>query len=141
MAPDKQAKRTFRPLRIAVLTVSDTRTEATDTSGALLVDRLQAAGHQLAEKAIEPDDIYRIRATVSRWIAAPDINVVITTGGTGVTGRVYHNGELVDSQVISGTSTTFTTKTVVVNGVAVGDAIIPIHEQQEVADGVVQKRE
>jgi molybdenum cofactor biosynthesis protein B len=75
------------PLHIAVLTVSDTRTEATDKSGALLVSRLESAGHRLAEKCIEPDDIYRIRATVSRWIADPTVQVVITTGGTGVTGR------------------------------------------------------
>ncbi len=77
----------FIPLNIAVLTVSDTRTEADDTSGRLLVERLQKAGHKLAEKAIEPDDIYRIRATVSRWIADPDVHAVLSTGGTGVTGR------------------------------------------------------
>lgn len=87
MAHDNNKDRDFRPLNIAVLTVSDTRTEATDKSGALLVDRLKAAGHQLAEKAIEPDDIYRIRAAVSRWIADAGTHVVITTGGTGVTGR------------------------------------------------------
>ena len=80
-------ERQFKPVRIAILTVSDSRDEATDKSGRLLVDRLTAAGHQLAEKAIVPDDIYRIRAVVSRWIADPDVNVVITTGGTGVTGR------------------------------------------------------
>lgn len=77
----------FIPLNIAVLTVSDTRTEADDTSGRLLAERLQKAGHKLAEKAIEPDDIYRIRATISRWIADPDVHAVLTTGGTGVTGR------------------------------------------------------
>jgi len=80
-------ERQFKPVRIAILTVSDSRDEATDKSGRLLVDRLTAAGHQLAEKAIVPDDVYRIRAVVSRWIADPDVNVVITTGGTGVTGR------------------------------------------------------
>jgi len=80
-------ERQFRPVRIAILTVSDSRDESTDKSGRLLVDRLTAARHQLAEKAIVPDDIYRIRAVVSRWIADPDVNVVITTGGTGVTGR------------------------------------------------------
>ncbi len=87
MAHDDKQDRAFLPLNIAVLTVSDTRTEATDKSGALLRDRLEAAGHQLAEKAIEPDDMYQIRATVSRWIADPDVQVVLTTGGTGVTGR------------------------------------------------------
>jgi molybdenum cofactor biosynthesis protein B len=87
MAHDDNNDREFRPLNIAILTVSDTRTEATDKSGALLKDRLESAGHRLAEKAIEPDDIYRIRAVVSRWIADPDVDVVITTGGTGVTGR------------------------------------------------------
>jgi molybdopterin adenylyltransferase len=80
-------QRTFIPLNIAVLTVSDTRTEADDTSGKVLVERLQKAGHQLAEKSISTDDIYQIRAVVSRWIADDGINVVISTGGTGVTGR------------------------------------------------------
>jgi len=80
-------ERSFIPLRIAVLTVSDTRTEATDASGKLLVERLENAGHRLAEKTIVPDDIYRIRAVVSAWIAAADVDVVLTTGGTGVTGR------------------------------------------------------
>jgi molybdenum cofactor biosynthesis protein B len=80
-------EREFKPVRIAILTVSDSRDEATDKSGRLLVDRLTAAGHVLAEKAIVPDDIYRIRAVISRWIADPDVNAVITTGGTGVTGR------------------------------------------------------
>ncbi len=80
-------ERSFVPLRIAVLTVSDTRTEATDASGKLLVERLEDAGHRLAEKIIVPDDIYRIRAVVSAWIADTDVDVVLTTGGTGVTGR------------------------------------------------------
>jgi molybdenum cofactor biosynthesis protein B len=79
--------RELRPLRVAILTVSDTRNEATDKSGALLVDRLQGAGHVLAAKAIVRDDIYAIRAVVSGWIASPDVEVVITTGGTGLTGR------------------------------------------------------
>ncbi len=79
--------REFKPLRIAVLTVSDTRNEATDKSGATLVERLRAAGHSLAEKAIVRDDIYAIRAIVSRWIADAAVEVVITTGGTGITGR------------------------------------------------------
>jgi molybdenum cofactor biosynthesis protein B len=79
--------RELKPLRVAVLTVSDTRTEATDKSGALLADRLRAAGHVLAAKAIVRDDIYAIRAIVSAWIADPQVEVVITTGGTGITGR------------------------------------------------------
>lgn len=80
-------QRQFIPLNIAVLTVSDTRTEENDRSGQLLVKRLTEANHTLAEKAIVPDDMYQIRAIVSRWIATADINVVLTTGGTGVTGR------------------------------------------------------
>lgn len=80
-------KREFIPLRIAVLTVSDSRTEQTDTSGALLAERIQSAGHELAERRIVPDDIYQIRAVVSQWIADPQIQVIITTGGTGITGR------------------------------------------------------
>ena len=79
--------RSFKPLRIAVLTVSDTRNEATDKSGALLVERVRAAGHTLAAKSIVRDDIYAIRATVSAWIADANVEVVISTGGTGITGR------------------------------------------------------
>lgn len=79
--------REFKPLRVAVLTVSDTRTEATDKSGAVLVERLRTAGHVLAAKAIVRDDVYAIRAIVSGWIADPQVEVVITTGGTGITGR------------------------------------------------------
>ncbi|NOX77258.1 MAG: molybdenum cofactor biosynthesis protein B [Gammaproteobacteria bacterium] len=79
--------REFLPLNIAILTVSDTRTEADDKSGRVLVTRLEEAGHRLAEKAIVADDIYQIRAVISRWIADPDVHVVISTGGTGVTGR------------------------------------------------------
>jgi len=74
-------------LNIAVLTVSDTRSEETDTSGRLLVERLIAAGHRLAEKAILPDSIYRIRALVSKWIADSEVQAVIITGGTGLTDR------------------------------------------------------
>lgn len=80
-------ERSFLPLNIAVLTVSDTRTEENDTSGKTLVDKLTAAGHSVADKAIVPDDIYAIRARISAWIADPDVQAVITTGGTGVTGR------------------------------------------------------
>ena len=79
--------RQFKPLRVAVLTVSDTRNEATDKSGALLADRLREAGHVLAAKTIVRDDIYAIRAIVSAWIADSEVEVVITTGGTGLTGR------------------------------------------------------
>ena len=79
--------REFIPLAICILTVSDTRTEDTDKSGRLLVERLVAAGHSLHEKRIVPDDIYRIRAALSDWIADPEVNAVISTGGTGVTGR------------------------------------------------------
>lgn len=80
-------EREFIPLNIAVMTVSDSRTEETDKSGATLVKLLTEAGHQLADKVIVPDDIYRIRAEVSRWIADADYQVIITTGGTGLTGR------------------------------------------------------
>ncbi len=79
--------RSFKPLRIAVLTVSDTRDETTDKSGALLVERVRAAGHTLAAKTIVRDDIYAIRAIVSAWIADANVEVVISTGGTGITGR------------------------------------------------------
>jgi len=79
--------RNFIPLSISILTISDTRTEADDKSGKLIQQRLQEAGHQLHEKAIVKDDIYQIRAQVSQWIADTKPQVVITTGGTGVTGR------------------------------------------------------
>lgn len=79
--------RQFIPINIAVMTVSDTRTEATDTSGQFLCDRIQETGHILAEKVIVPDDIYQIRAVVSRWIADESVQAIITTGGTGVTGQ------------------------------------------------------
>ena len=79
--------REFISLNIAVLTVSDSRTEETDKSGALLVQRLGAAGHHLAEKRIVPDDVYRIRAVVAQWIAEESVQVAISTGGTGGTGR------------------------------------------------------
>ena len=79
--------RELKPLRVAVLTVSDTRNEATDKSGALLVERVRKAGHVLAAKTIVRDDVYAIRAVVSAWIADKEVEVVITTGGTGLTGR------------------------------------------------------
>lgn len=81
------SEREFKPLGIAVLTVSDTRTEDTDKSGALLAARLQEAGHRLADRRIVPDDVYRIREVVSRWIVDESVNAVLSTGGTGVTGR------------------------------------------------------
>lgn len=77
----------FQPLNIAVLTVSDSRTDADDKSGNLLVKKLQEAGHMLAEKVIVPDNRYKIREVVSRWIADDNVHAVITTGGTGLTGR------------------------------------------------------
>ena len=77
----------FEPLEIAVLTVSDTRGEAEDVSGRRLVEALEAAGHRNAEKAICRDDPYAIRAIVSRWIADSGIDAVLSTGGTGITGR------------------------------------------------------
>lgn len=83
----KMARRKFIPLNIAVLTASDTRTEADDKSGGTLARRLTAAGHQLADKQIVPDDVYRIRAVVAGWIADDDVQAIITTGGTGVSGR------------------------------------------------------
>lgn len=78
---------TFRPVRIAVLTVSDSRTPETDRSGDTLVARLTEAGHVLADRAIVRDDIDAIRARIKGWIADPDIEVILSTGGTGVTGR------------------------------------------------------
>lgn len=79
--------RNFVPLNVAVLTVSDSRTEADDKSGALLVSLLTDDGHINAVKCIVRDDKYQIREVLSRWIADEDIQVVLTTGGTGVTGR------------------------------------------------------
>ena len=78
---------TFYPLRIAVLTVSDTRDEGTDKSGALLVDRLEQAGHELAGKAIVKDDVDAIRAQVRSWVQAEDVDLIISTGGTGFAPR------------------------------------------------------
>ena len=78
---------TFYPLRIAVLTVSDSRTEETDKSGALLVERLTAAGHELAGKKIVPDDVEAIREQVRLWVDDENVDVVISTGGTGFAPR------------------------------------------------------
>jgi molybdenum cofactor biosynthesis protein B len=78
---------TFYPLRIAVLTVSDTRDEQTDKSGALLAERLTAAGHELAGKTIVTDDVDAIRGQVRSWADDPDVDLVISTGGTGFSPR------------------------------------------------------
>jgi len=78
---------TFHPLRIAVLTISDTRTEESDGSGALLVERLTGAGHELAGKAIVADDVEAIRARVQAWADDPQIDVILSTGGTGFAPR------------------------------------------------------
>jgi molybdenum cofactor biosynthesis protein B len=76
-----------RPLAVAVLTVSDTRTEDTDTSGQYLLEALGAAGHRAAARAIVVDDIYQIRAILSSWIADEGVDAVMITGGTGFSGR------------------------------------------------------
>ena len=78
---------TFHPLRIAILTVSDTRTTETDTSGACLADRAANAGHTVVERRILPDDIETLIAQLEAWARRDDIEVILTTGGTGVTGR------------------------------------------------------
>jgi molybdenum cofactor biosynthesis protein B len=79
--------RPFKPVRIAVLTVSDTRTLADDKSGALLAGMIAEAGHQLADRAIVRDEIAEIQAVISSWAGDPEIDAVLTTGGTGLTGR------------------------------------------------------
>jgi molybdenum cofactor biosynthesis protein B len=79
--------RPFLPLRIAVLTVSDSRSLDEDKSGAVLASRLEAAGHTLADRRLVRDDIEAIRGVISEWIADPQVDVVVTTGGTGFTGR------------------------------------------------------
>lgn len=83
----KEKSLDFVPLSIAVVTVSDTRNEETDSSGQYLVASLQEAGHRLFEKAIVKDDVYCLRALVSRFIAEEDVQVVLLTGGTGFTAR------------------------------------------------------
>jgi molybdenum cofactor biosynthesis protein B len=77
----------FIPLNLAILTVSDSRTEESDKSGHSLREWAIEAGHKVVEKRIVPDDIYQLRAQVSRWIADAEVQVVIATGGTGITGR------------------------------------------------------
>ncbi len=79
--------KTFIPLNISILTISDTRTEEDDVSGKQLSERLENEGHHLYAKKIVADNIYQIRAVISDWIADDQVNVLLTTGGTGVTGR------------------------------------------------------
>ncbi|MAI89513.1 molybdenum cofactor biosynthesis protein B [Ponticaulis sp.] len=100
---------TFKPVRIAILVVSDTRTFETDTSGQLLADRLTEAGHTLADRKIVRDDTAKIRSTVQGWIADPEIDVVITSGGTGLTGRDITPEALVPlfDKIIEGFSVVF----------------------------------
>jgi molybdenum cofactor biosynthesis protein B len=85
--PGIDEKLTFYPLRIAVLTISDTRTEEADTSGELLVERLQSAGHELAGKAIVPDEVEAIRQQVKEWVDSDAVDLIISTGGTGFAPR------------------------------------------------------
>jgi molybdopterin adenylyltransferase len=80
-------ERTFKPINIAVLTVSDTRGPEDDTSGDILVERIKAAGHKLAGRAIEIDDAGKVASRLNNWIDDPAIDAIITTGGTGLTGR------------------------------------------------------
>ncbi|KRA56163.1 molybdenum cofactor biosynthesis protein [Caulobacter sp. Root655] len=77
----------FTPVRVAILTISDTRDEDSDTSGQVLIDRVKAAGHELAGRAVVRDDVERIRQTVRDWIASGQVDAIVTTGGTGLTGR------------------------------------------------------
>jgi molybdenum cofactor biosynthesis protein B len=82
-----EGNRDFLPVNIAVMTVSDTRTEADDRSGNTLIERLEAAGHRLADRAIIRDEAELIAEKMEQWIDNPEIDVIISTGGTGVTGR------------------------------------------------------
>lgn len=77
----------FYPLKIAVMTISDTRTKETDTSGGLLIDRLTEAGHHIAARAIVTDDIAAIRAQAQTWVKDTEVEIILTTGGTGFTER------------------------------------------------------
>tara|TARA_R110000823_G_scaffold295738_2_gene415529 strand:+ start:12164 stop:12694 length:531 start_codon:yes stop_codon:yes gene_type:complete len=83
----KASTENFQPLTLAVMTVSDTRTATTDTSGQYLATSLEEAGHHLGDHAIVKDDVYQIRAVLSAWIADPRINAILVTGGTGFSGR------------------------------------------------------
>jgi molybdenum cofactor biosynthesis protein B len=77
----------IKPVRVAVLTISDTRDEESDTSGHVLAERIKAAGHELADKAIVPDSIPAIREKIEAWVASGFVDAIVTTGGTGITGR------------------------------------------------------
>ncbi len=79
--------RSIKPVRIAVLTISDTRDEESDTSGQVLADRVTAAGHELADRAIVRDSIVDIREKIEGWVASGFVEAIVTTGGTGITGR------------------------------------------------------
>ena len=79
--------RTFIPLGIAVLTISDSRDARHDRSGDLLAEKIKDAGHRMVARDLVPDDIHQIRARVATWLVGPDIQVILSTGGTGVTGR------------------------------------------------------
>lgn len=78
---------TLTPVRVAVLTISDTRDEESDTSGALLVGRVESAGHELAGRAVVRDDVEEIRRQVKAWTTSGQVDAIVTTGGTGITGR------------------------------------------------------
>lgn len=78
---------TPHPLSIAILTISDTRTEGTDKSGAVLIEFVESAGHRLVERVIVPDDVETVRAQVRKWTTSESVDVVLTTGGTGITNR------------------------------------------------------
>jgi molybdenum cofactor biosynthesis protein B len=78
---------TVQPVRVAVLTISDTRDEESDTSGHLLAERVTSAGHELAEKRLVPDDVDAIRTQINAWVASGTVDAIVTTGGTGLTGR------------------------------------------------------
>ena len=77
----------FTPVRVAVLTVSDTRDDESDTSGALLAQRVEACGHRLVDRQLVPDEVEAIRAIVRAWVASGEVDAIVTTGGTGLTGR------------------------------------------------------
>ena len=79
--------RPFTPVRLCVLTISDTRTDETDTSGHILADRIRQSGHDVVDKAICPEDVNSLRSIMRRWIADPVVDAVVSTGGTGLTGR------------------------------------------------------
>jgi len=84
---NRASETAFMPLAVAVLTVSDSRTEADDKSGRVLCDKIAAAGHAVVAREIVVDDVHQMRAVFSRWIADPGIRVIVSTGGTGITGR------------------------------------------------------